>query len=108
MKKIYSLKDLEKTFKDMDNDKTRIGLDLLVESYFLKQTLERLKEQIRKNDIVSEMKQGSYSIDRSNPALKTYNTTISNYQKLMKQITDLLPDKNVDIEDDGFDSFGID
>lgn len=106
MTKKYSLKDLEKTFKEMDNDKTRVGLDLLSEAYFLKDTLERLKQEIRNNDIVGEMQQGSYSINRSNPALKTYNTTIANYQKLMRQLTDLLPEKEVKVQDDGFDGFG--
>ena len=109
MTKKYSLKDLEKTFKDMDNDKTRVGLDLLSEAYFLKDTLERLKKEINENEIVGEMQQGSYSINRSNPALKTYNTTIANYQKLIKQLTELLPEKEDNKpKDDGFECFGDD
>lgn len=108
MAKKYELKDLEKTFKEMDNDKGRIGLDLLSEAYFLKGTLKRLKEEITNNDIVGEMQQGNYSINRSNPALKTYNTTIANYQKLMKQLVELLPVKEENSKDDGFDSFGCD
>ena len=106
MAKKYSLNDLEKTFKSMDNDKGRVGLDLLSEAYFLKGTLKRLKEEISNNEIVGEMQQWSYSINRSNPALKTYNTTIANYQKLMKQITELLPTKEEEPKDDGFESFG--
>ena len=55
------------------------------------------------------MCQGSYSINRSNPALKTYNTTIANYQKLMKQLVELLPtDKEVKPVGDGFENFGDD
>lgn len=107
--KKYNLKDLEKTFIEMNNDKTRVGLDLLAEAYFMKDTLARLRDEIKNNDIVGEMCQGSYSINRSNPALKTYNTTIANYQKLMKQLVELLPtDKEVKPVGDGFENFGDD
>lgn len=105
MSKKYSLKDLEKTFIEMDNDRTRIGLDLLNEAYFIKKSLDRLKDEIDKNDVVGEMQQGDYSINRSNPAFKTYNTTITNYQKLMKQLTDLLPTKETS-KMDSFEDFG--
>ena len=103
--KKYDLKELEKTFLNLDNDKTNIGLDLLNEAYFIKDTLERLKKEIKGNEIVGEMQQGSYSINRSNPALKTYNTTITNYQKLMKQITELLPAQKDKTPDDIFNEF---
>lgn len=100
-----SLQELEKTFKNMDNDKGKIGLDLLTEVQFMKETLERLRAEIKNNDLIMEMQQGSYSIDRSNPALKTYNTTITNYNKLIKQLTDLLPDKDSKNKVDEFEEF---
>lgn len=89
----------------MGNDKGKIGLDLLIEVQFMKKTLERLREEIDKNDLIMEMQQGSYSIDRSNPALKTYNTTITNYNKLIKQLTDLLPNEDTKIKVDEFEDF---
>lgn len=89
----------------MENDKGKIGLDLLVEVQFMKKTLERLREEIDNNDLVMEMQQGSYSIDRSNPALKTYNTTITNYNKLIKQLTDLLPNQDTKTNVDEFEDF---
>lgn len=100
-----TLTELEKTFKSMDNDKGKVGLDLLTEVQFMKKTLERLRDEIDNNDLVMEMQQGSYSIDRSNPALKTYNTTITNYNKLIKQLTDLLPTENPKNKSDGFEEF---
>lgn len=108
IKKEYQLEQLEKVFIEMNNNKTKIGLDLLNEAYFIKKTLDRLKEEIENNNIVGEMQQGSYSINRSNPALKTYNTTIANYQKLMKQLTDLLPAEDNAKKTDGFSEFGDD
>ena len=99
-----SLNELESVFKSMDSAKGKVGLDLLVEIQFMKKTLERLRKEIDNKDIILEMQQGEYSIDRSNPALKTYNTTIGNYNKLMKQLTDLLPN-NEKPKDDGFEGF---
>lgn len=100
-----SLSELETTFKEMNNDRGKVGLDLLVEVQFMKKTLERLRKEIDDNDLVMEMQQGSYSIDRSNPALKTYNTTITNYNKLIKQMCDLLPSESSKTKSDGFEEF---
>ena len=82
MKKIdyKDLKSLEKTFIDMGTDKAKLGLSL------------------------TEMCQGSYSINRENPALRSYNISIKNYQSLVKQITELLPKNDISIEDE-FDNF---
>lgn len=103
-KVIDNLDDIEATFVAMDNDKGKVGLALLEEARFIKSTLERLKKEIQDNDMVGEMQQGSYSITRSNPALKTYNTTSDNYRKIMKQIIDLLP-KEEKTKETGFDEF---
>lgn len=87
------LKQIEATFKNMNTETAQAGLDLLAEAYFLKETMTRLKEEIQANSVVSEMQQGSYSIQRTSPAIKTYNTTLANYNKIMKQIIDLLPNE---------------
>ncbi len=97
-----TLKKIEKTFKEMDSDKSIIALELLSKASFLEETLNRLEKEISDSEVIGEMSQGSYSINRSNPAIKTYNTTVANYQKLMKQIMDLLPQKE---ELDAFDEF---
>lgn len=96
MKKVdyCKLNTLEKLFKDMNSEKGNLGLTLLDEAFFMQETLKRLKEDIRKNNVTVEMSQGSYSINRSNPALKTYNTLIKNFASVIKQITDLIPEKN--------------
>lgn len=104
MKDFIGFKTLTKTFKNMDNDKGNLGLELLKEACFLKETLERLKDQIKKNEVIGEMKQGSYSISRTNPTIKTYNTTVTNYQKIIKQLNEMLPTEK-ELLNDGFDDF---
>src|SRR5699024_2546011 len=94
------LKTLKETFEKMDNDKSKLALSLLDEAYFCGNTLNKLKEKVEKDGVVTEMCQGNYNIDRENPALKSYNTTIKNYQALIKQITELLPNQNSNNGDD--------
>lgn len=96
------LKKLKNTFKEMDNDKSKLALSLLDEAYFCGDTLKKLKGKVEKDGVVTEMSQGNYSIDRENPALKSYNTTIKNYQALIKQITELLPNES-ESNTDNFD-----
>ena len=102
------LKVIEKTFRELDTDKSKLALSLIDEAYFLGETLSKLKEKILADGVVTEMCQGNYSIDRENPALKSYNASLKNYQALIKQITDLLPPEIEIPKDDGFDSFGAD
>lgn len=98
------LKELEKTFKAMNNDKGILGLNLIDEAVFLSSELEKLKDVLMNDDTIVDMPQGAYSIKRTNPALASYNTSIKNYQSLIKQINELLPNKEVAIEDE-FDAF---
>jgi len=51
------------------------------------------------------MPQGSYSILREHPAVKTYNTMIQRYTTVIKQLADLLPKELPKEDDDGFESF---
>lgn len=97
------LKELEKTFKSMKNDKGVLGLILIDKATFLSKTLDKLEEVLEKEEMVVEMQQGAYSINRSNPALASYNASIKNYQSLIKQINELLPTQ-VSAEDE-FDEF---
>lgn len=98
-----NLKSLENVFNSMGTEKAKLGLTLIEEANFLGTTLEALKKKIDADGVITEMCQGSYSINRENPALKSYNTSIKNYQSLIKQINDLLPNE-VAIEDE-FDDF---
>lgn len=95
---------LKKYFKSIDPKKSKIGLSLLEEAKFMKETLSSLKTNVETNGVVTSMSQGEYSIDRANPALTQYNALIKNYQNCIKQITDLLP-KDESGNDDDFDTF---
>lgn len=104
--KNITLADIErirKRFADLDSDVGTLGLGLIEELKFSLKTLKKLKVNINKNGVVVKMDQGKYEIDRTNPALTTYNTLIKNYQSLSKQIYDMLAELDP-IDEDDFDS----
>lgn len=86
-----NFEELRATFEKRTDDKSKIALDLLARAEFMRTTLVNLENEVIKNGVVTEMSQGSYSIDRENPALRSYNTTIKNYTTVIKNIVDLLP-----------------
>ena len=105
-KKMLNIKELRKVFEEIDDNKSKLAISLLDKVEFIEDTLKKLQIKIKEDGVVTQMCQGTYKIERENPALKSYNTTIKNYSNLIKQLNDMLPTKN-EFEDDGFDSFGV-
>ena len=99
------IKRLNKILKDLPEDKQSIAEGLISEAAFMRATLEDLKDDINENGVVDEMPQGSYSIKRESPAVKTYNTMVQRYNGTCKEIFNLLPKEVVVEEDDGFEAF---
>ena len=93
--------ELKKYFKDTDKDK--IALSLIDRAIFMQETLKDLEKKVIEQGGVTEMCQGSYSIERINPALQAYNNTIKNYTNVVKQIYDLIP--AVEDDKDDFEDF---
>lgn len=82
---------VKETFESCENaDLTALGLSLVAEVEFMKKTMEQLKKKINEDGVITEMSQGKYSIQRSHPAIASYNTMMKNYNSTIKQINDLL------------------
>lgn len=91
-KEISDIKELRGVFEKLNNNKSKMALNLLDKAEFMNKTLNDLEKKVNENGVVTIMSQGSYSIERENPALRSYNTTIKNYTSIVKQIVDLLPE----------------
>lgn len=76
--------------RDKLKDNT-LGIALLEKAVFMEKTLSDLQKEIIEGGVVTKMCQGNYDIDRANPALQAYNTTIKNYTTVIKQLNDMLP-----------------
>lgn len=105
-KKVQDIKDLRSVFEKLDNNRSKLALSLLDKAEFMEDTLKKLQAKVKLDGVVTEMCQGNYNIERENPALKSYNTTIKNYTAVVKQLNDMLPIKEEKPRDDGFESFG--
>lgn len=91
-KETSDLKELRKVFEKTKNSKSKLALSLLDKAEFMNETLKELETKVKLQGVVTTMCQGAYDIERENPALKSYNTTIKNYTSVVKQIVDLLPE----------------
>lgn len=101
-KKVNLKIDLTKIGEKFDEEEPngKLGLSLLQRADFMQGELTKLEEEISESGSVTTMCQGSYSIDRINPAVNAYNGMIKNFTSVIKQIHDLLP-----TEEDGEDPF---
>lgn len=103
MKK-YTAKDFDKIrklFKKCEENKVIVANKVIDELIFLTNTLDELKFHVINEGCIVDMQQGNYSIERENPALKSYNATIKSYQNLLKQLFELATDEDSkEIEDE--------
>jgi len=73
---------------DLAPEKKIIAKRLCNEINFLRDTLAKLKEEVKEHGIiVTGVRGGKFE----NPALKSYNTTVQRYGVLYKQLIDLFP-----------------
>ena len=91
-KKTPDINSLRTVFENINDNKSKLALSLLDKADFMNKTLLDLEQKVKDDGVVTEMVQGSYVIERENPALRSYNTTIKNYTSVIKQIVDLLPE----------------
>ncbi len=99
------LKNIKKSIKILPKEKQDVANSLLDEAMFCTDTLMELKKIVIADGVITEMEQGDYSIMRENPALKSYNSTIKNYQNLMKLLSDLFANIPVEEKPDELEEF---
>ena len=85
------------------------GAGLIDQAAFMRVECEDMAEDLRENGWTEPFRQSERlePYDRARPIGQAYNSTNANYQKIIKQLTTLLPkpDTAPRQEDDGFGSF---
>lgn len=89
--KSINLQKLKKYIDENDLDNKYILYDLLEELTFMKATMEELKVTVREHGATYVFTQGEQSYLKENPAMKSYNTTVTKYNATYKQLLSLLP-----------------
>ena len=102
---------LKKIFKDnsIDVSKNSAIQSLIGRASFMKVSLEDLEQDLKTNGWTELFQQGKDQkpYERQRPSATTYNSLNVNYQKIIKQLTDLLPKSkpNAENQTDTFEEF---
>lgn len=97
---------LAKFFEGIDEKRKGTTQGLIQRAAFMRVSLEDLEKDLNENGFTEEFSQGDQDpYLRERPTSKVYNTLNANYQKIIKQLTDLLPKEEPDPDPDGGDSF---
>lgn len=81
-----------KIFKDIDEKRKATTKGLIQRAAFMRVSLEDLEEDLNQHGFTEWFSQGEQNpYQRERPAAKIYNTMNVSYQKIVKQLTDLLP-----------------
>lgn len=98
---------LTRLFSKIDPKKKNAVKGLIERAAFMRVHLAEMETDLDQNGFTEWFSQGDQEpYQRRRPMADLYNTTNSNYQKIIKQLTDLLP-KDVPKQEtkDGFDDF---
>ncbi|WP_016911413.1 hypothetical protein [Mammaliicoccus vitulinus] len=94
MKNIYNSINLEKLKEIIDVQEVQnkpVAYDLLEELVFMKETMEELKATVQFHGATYIFKQGEQEYLKENPAMKSYNATVTKYNATIKQLLSLMP-----------------
>lgn len=96
MKKLYNSINLDNLKIQIDEDNNinkPVAYDLLEELVFMKETMEELKSTVQLHGATYLFKQGEQEYLKENPAMKSYNTTVTKYNATLKQLLSLIPEQ---------------
>ncbi len=96
---------ISKLFENVEENKRSLVEGLIEQFCFMYVQLKELNEIINKKGVVEKFKQGKQEFDRERPATKTYNTMIKNYNLIVRQLIENLPNKKPLDPDDEFEEF---
>lgn len=98
---------LNKLFKELPEKKKKLAIGLIERAAFMRVELEDLEADLKENGWTEPFQQSEKvePYDRARPQGQTYNTMNASYQKIMRQLHDMLPQEPVKAKDDGFENF---
>lgn len=100
---------LKRIYKNIDKDNKAIIDGLIQRAAYMRITLEDWELDIMENGCTEMFTQSINTppYERERPVARLYNTMNGNYQKIIKQLSELVPKPDPKVEDDGFDDFLI-
>lgn len=104
---LKEVRRLNRIYKNIDKDNKAIIDGLIQRAAYMRVTLEDWEEDIIENGCTEMFTQSINTppYERERPVARLYNTMNANYQKIIKQLSDLVPKQEAKTKDDGFDAF---
>ena len=99
---------LTKRVRELPEKKKKLTVGLIERAAFMRVELEDLELDLKENGWTESFQQSKNlePYDRARPQGQTYNTMNTSYQKIMKQLHDMLPQEQAQkAQDDGFEAF---
>ena len=100
---------LQKIYRELPPESAGTVAGLIDQAAFMRIECEDMADDIRQNGWTEKFQQSERlePYDRARPIGQAYNSINANYQKIIKQLTTLLPKQDTAPrqEDDGFGSF---
>lgn len=87
----FLMKEFDDLLQYISDEQLPYAKELMHEMAFMRETLDELKDEIKKHGTVTEFKQGKQEFLKENPALKAYNTTSQRYKQFMNDFMKMLP-----------------
>ena len=99
-------KRLLRIYSKIDANKKNTVLGLIERAAFMRVKLKELEKDINIYGFTEWFQQGEQEpYKRQRPEAQIYCSLNTGYQKIIKQLSDLLPKEQVKTESDGFDNF---
>ena len=99
-------KRLLRIYSKIDANKKNTVLGLIERAAFMRVKLKKLEKDINIYGFTEWFQQGEQEpYKRQRPESQIYCSLNTGYQKIIKQLSDLLPKQEVKVESDGFDNF---
>lgn len=101
------IKRLQGLYKDITGNKQKLVQGLIERAGYLRIQLEDYEQDLDEHGYVEMFTQSDNQLpyERKRPVADLYNTTNTNYFKIIKQLSDLMPDKPAKTESDEFGEF---
>ena len=101
------LKRLTSIYKNIDETRRKVVNGLIERAAYMRIQLEDYEKDINDNGYVEEFSQSDRvePYQRKRPVADLYNSMNSGYQKITKQLCDILPDIEPEQEIDEFEEF---
>jgi hypothetical protein len=89
------MKRIKRLLKEVNKETLATIQSLVKNAAFMSVTLDDLQDSMNKNGVISEYRnsENQYGLKKS-PEVEIYNTMIKNHMAIMKQLIDLLPEKD--------------